>query len=271
MKSICFPQIKDLQPRKQRFVIPSPNRHGIYELGPFTDNAYGIGDLLMLTPLARALGKRAVILLPEFLEPKSCLFHNLCQIKFTDNYPVFPFPGMSCHIAEHLLKMFGLFGFDPIPRIDIDLDKAKEARELLDGYPNPVAFCPTCSRTWSHVRQRPPIFWKPVIDELRKRYDVLQFGFDDYPLLPGAIRFPFVPLDLLGPVYHLIGNYVGVHTGDYHLMIACGGRVVVAEPDPMPDVGHNIHWNYHTIPKRVQYAKLSHPSTVIKSIKDLGL
>lgn len=260
-----------LPPRTQRFVSLRPNRQGIYELGPFTDNAYGVGDLLMITPTARALGKKAVMLLPSFLENRACLFHDLCPIRFTEDYPVFPFRCTPDLISIQVLRMFNLPHADPIPKINVQPEQVSKAREVLKGFQNPIAFCPTCSRTWSHVRQRAPTFWQPIVEELQKRYTIAQFGFDDYPLVPGAVRVPFLPLATLAAAYQIIGNYVGVHTGDYHLMVACGGRAIVAEPDPMPDAGHSVHWNYLSIPQRVQYGKLSHPSTMLRAIKTLGL
>ena len=271
MNGICFPELPDILPKCQRKVSLKPDQEGRYELGPFLDNATGIGDLLMITPVAKALRDKATVVLGRSLTSKACLFHGVCPIRFSSDYPIFPFRCTDELISLQLLKMFRLEHLDPIPRIEVPDELLTEARDLLEPYDNPIAFCPTSSRASSHSRQRPPSFWQAVLPELRKRYTILQFGFEDYPLLPGAVRFPFVALDALCAVYKLIGRYIGAHTGDHHLMIAVGGRAVVAEPDPMPDTGHDIHWNYRTIPKRIQYGKLSHPSTVINAVHKLGL
>lgn len=211
------------------------------------------------------------MVLPESVKQKAFLFHDLCPVRFSSNHPVFPFKCTDELISIQLLRMFQLGKCDPIPRI-VPSDKSiAEATLMLKPYANPIAFCPTSSRTHAHTRQRPPSFWDAVLPELKDRFAILQFGFDEYPLVRSAIRFPFVTLEILAAVYHLIGKYIGVHTGDHHLMIAAGGKAVVAEPDPMPDAGHDIHWNYHTIPNRIQYGKLSNPASVIRAIRKLGV
>ncbi len=258
-------KLPDLKPT-MRPVINRPNREGLIELGPCAD-AYGLGDTLTITPLATVLGKKAVMLMPEKMRGLSFIFNGLCQLRFTDNYPIFPWLGGK-HAAAQKLSAFGFHATSPIPAIKLRPEAIEKAKVLLQGFPSPVAFCPTCSRTWEHVRQRPPLFWKPIIAELSKRYTVCQFGRLEYPLVEGAARMPFAEVETLAAMYHLIGNLVSVNTGDYHLMLAVGGRCVVVEPEPLPN-GHAISWDYQT--PRIVYAKLSHPQTVLDAIKKLPL
>lgn len=260
--SVTLPKIT---PETMRPVSTQPNRNGVIELGP-CNGAGGVGDTLMLTPLARALGKRAVMILPSSMERMKFLFRNLCPVQISDNHPVSMW---QKDILQSIgfLRMFQLGGQDPIPRIDLDPDAIKAAREGLASIRSPLAFCPTCSRHWSHVRQRPPLFWRPIIAELSKRFTVLQFGLKDYPDVPGTRRMPFVSLEHLAATYHLIGNYVGVNTGDHHLMLSVGGRAIVAEADPF----HEWRcWTYNS-PQRIQYGKLSNPKTVLEAIQKLPL
>lgn len=248
-----------------RVVSPTRNREGLFELGPCVD-APGLGDTLCITPLAAALGNKAVMLLPKSMEHFAFLFHELCPVRIVDSPPVFPWK--TKHASKQKLDMFGLSGVSPLPVVKLRPEIIQQGRAALAGICNPIAFTPTCSKGWEHIRQRPARFWEPVVAELSKRFSVCQFGRRDYPTVPGARRMPFVNLELLAGIYHHLGNYVGVNTGDYHLMLAVGGRCVIAEPDPMPSYQAQIWW-YDT--PRVVYGKLSHPSTVLEAIKRLPL
>lgn len=247
-----------------RLVSPIPNREGLIELGP-CDGAFGLGDTLTITPLAAALGKRAVMLLDPKMAHLQFLFRELCPTRFSEKYPVFTWKPASA--IKQKLAIFGITGSDlPIVRLRPEL--LPKAREMLAGIPNPLAFCPTCSKAWEHIRQRPFLFWKPIIKELSQRYTVCQFGRTDYPTLEGVRRMPFVDLELLAAMYQVIGNYCGVDTGDYHLMLAVGGRCVVADADPMPMFQAKL-WGYQS--PKVEYGKLSHPGTVLAAIERMGL
>lgn len=250
-----------------RAVRNIPNREGVYELGPCTDGAHGLGDTLTITPLAGALGKKAVMLMPPHMARLKFLFRDLCPVQITDNYPEFPWKATG-HAAKQKLEMFGLLATSPIPKIHVSFESIRRAKALLRAYPSPLAFCPTCSHAWEHVRQRPPVFWKPIVPHLAKRFTVLQFGRKEYPDVPGCVRAPFVDLETLAAVYYLIGNYVGVNTGDHHLMIAVGGRAVVAEPDP--PIGNHAEWWTYDSP-RIRYGKLSNPKTMLNAIEELSL
>lgn len=248
-----------------KLVTPIPNRDGIFELGPCM-GGYGLGDTLSITPLASGLGQRAMILFPKGMEYLLFLFRDLCPARIAKEFPVFQWrQGQAC---KQKLDLFGLAKIEPLPVIKLDPDLIPKARAILAGYPSPIAFCPTCSKGWDHIRQRPYNFWVPVVRELAKRFTVCQFGRTDYPTVSGAKRMPFVDLPTLAACYHLIGNYVGVNTGDYHLMLAVGGRCVVADSDPLHPY-QKVLWWFDT--PRVRYAKLSHPSTVLQAMKELPL
>lgn len=248
-----------------RYVTTKPNREGLIELGP-CDSGFALGDTLTITPLAAALGSKAVMCLPEQLEKFAFLFRGLCQVRITENHPFFRWTRGNA--AAQKLSMFSFHEKSPLPQINVSLDAIARGKEMLNGMPNPIAFVPTCSRHWDHIRQRPYNFWKPVVAELAQRYTVCQFGLPDYPTVPQARRMPFIDLETLAGVYHTICNYVGVDTGDYHLMIAVGGRCIVAEPEPMPKI-QSDYWLFKT--DRIIYAKLSHPQTVLDAIKQMGL
>jgi hypothetical protein len=242
-----------------------PNREGLLELGP-CESGPGLGDMLTITPLAEALGDKAVMILPPNLAHLEFVFAGLCHVKISKDYPEFQW--VRGNAATQKLAKFNLHTHSPLPVIRCSMESIQKANEYLRGIPNPIAFVPTCSAHWAHVRQRPFVYWRPVVEELRKRYTVCQFGRKEYETLPGARRMPWVDLETLAAIYHQIQNYVGVDTGDYHLMIAVGGRCVVAEPEPMPPEQADM-WTYKT--PRIVYGKLNHPQTMLDAIKRMGL
>lgn len=246
-----------------RVVSSIPNSAGLYELGP-CDKADGLGDTLTITPVAAALGGKAVMLLPPKLAHFAFLFAGHCPVRISEDHPVFPWK--SKPIIGQKLEVFGLHAANQLPVINVSPEVIIQARGIIGRYNNPIAFCPTCSRHWSHMRQRPPRYWEPVVRDLAKRWTVCQFGWPEYPLLDGARRMDFISLEILAGMYHLIGNYVGVDTGDHHLMLSVGGRCVTAEPDPLPPT--SLLWRYKT--PRVVYAKLSHSSTALDGVNQIG-
>lgn len=248
-----------------RTVTTTPNRQGVIELGP-CDHGFALGDTLTITPLAEALGNRAVMLLPKHMEKFAFLFNNLCPVKITENYPIFQWARGNA--AAQKLAMFGFKTHSPLAKIKLSVDVIERGKKLMQGTSNPIAFVPTCSAHWEHVRQRPSTFWKPVVKHLSQRYTVCQFGRKEYPTLEGVKRMPYVDLETLAGIYHNIFNYVGVDTGDYHLMIAVGGRAVVAEPAPMPKIQADF-WLYDS--PRIAYGTLNHPQTIIEAIQKIGL
>lgn len=250
-----------------RYVTNIPNRAGLIELGP-CEGAFALGDTLSITPVAAALGKRAIMLMPKAMAHLRFLFRELCPVGFTENYPLFRWTFEQNAVAQKL-RIFGLASSSPLPIVHPDPVKLKKVKPMLSGMPCPIAFSPTCSKHWSHIRQRPSKFWEPIVLKLAQRFTVCQFGFSDYPTVSGAKRMPFVDLEELACLYHLIGNYVGTDTGDYHLMLAVGGRCIVAEPDPIPPMQERL-WVYDA-PTRLQYGKLSSPKSVLEAAERLPL
>lgn len=247
-----------------RVISRIPNKQGLIELGP-CDHGFAMGDTLTITPLAAALGQRAVMLMPRAMERFAFFFNGLCPVRITDNYPLFPWARGNAGVQK--LAMFGFHTHSPLARINLSPEVAARGREFVRAWQNPIAFVPTCSAHWGYIRQRPAPFWVPVVKRLAQRYTVCQFGRRDYPDVPGARRMPFVDLETLAGAYQQMAKYIGVDTGDYHLMIAVGGRCAVAEPEPMPRIQADF-WLYES--PRIEYAKLSSAGTVLEAVERLG-
>lgn len=238
------------KPPTVRRVVNRPNARGEVELGPMKE-APGMGDTLTVTPCAERI-PNAVMLLPKELEHWGPLFDGLCPWRITDNYPVFPFCA-SRPVVESNLEICGFHAPGALPVVKVTPDESAQAKHELANVFNPIALVPTCRRAWMHLRAQKVNFWPPVVSELAKTHTVLQFGYEDFPLLPGAKRMAWKGVRRLAALYKEIGQMVSLNTGDYHLMLAVGGRCVIVEK-PEREMPNNASiWKYNR-PDRVRYA-----------------
>lgn len=231
----------------RRYVNPAPDRANEIELGP-SEDAYGLGDTLMVIPSAKAL-PNAVMCLPPFLKKYAFLFNGACRVRITDDFPVFPYIGGKL-ASQSKLEFFGLHS-DTVPSVQPTSDAIDKAKVFLSRFKHPLAFVPCCAKEWSHVREAPVQFWKEVISAVKDRFDVLQFGRSDYEVIEGTARMPWLSLEDVAAIYSVIGRYMGVNTGDYHLMIAVGGMAVVAEAKSQHGFDARV-WQYPNL-QRVSY------------------
>jgi len=215
----------------RRYVIPIPDPNGWYDLGP-RENAHNMGDTLSLTPLIRELKGKAILNLPPSMEKIAPLFTDLCPVRFTEDYPVFRHysDGGKWHMAEWPLRLFKKWPSDTLPVVRITDDEKVWALNLLKDHGETIAFCPTCNQEWSHIRQRPKEYWEPFIDALKLGYTVLQFGLQVFPLVGKVKDFRKFTIRQMAALYSVIGRYIGVDTGDYHLMLAVGGKTLTLIP-----------------------------------------
>lgn len=230
----------------RRYVTTVPDANGMAELGP-CEGAWGIGDTLTITPLVEALRGKAILKMPVAMSHLAPLFTKICPVLFTDDYPVFKHESHDgvWHMAESKLRAFGKWPSPIEPTIRITAEETQWARKEL-GDINPIAFVPTCKPEWAHIRQRPPEFWKDYIDLLRSKFTVLQFGLRDYP--PLTSRLVGYSIRQIAALYSVIGRYIGVDTGDVHMMLGVGGKALVFNPPAT--VGHEpVEWEYRNCPR----------------------
>jgi len=224
------------------------------ELGP-CDRAHGLGDMISIIPLAANL-PNCVMCLPPRLVKYAFLFDGICSVKITEDHPIFLYEtGMNA--AQYKLNIFGLKNISPIPRIHIKPIPCDEPT---------IVFVPTCKPVWQTIRSKPPEFWEPYIKIISQKYKVMQFGLPDYPLIPGAIRAPWIGLQDLAKVYAGVGKYFGVDTGDYHLMIAVGGRALVVQSESVHGYDRSV-WSYPQT-QYIKYTSFSQPKDIIQKVKE---
>jgi ADP-heptose:LPS heptosyltransferase len=231
----------------RRYVTTIPDANGVFELGPCA-GAWGIGDTLTITPLVEALEGNVILKLPVALAHLAPLFTDLCPVFFTEDYPVFRHESnnQTWHMAESKLRLFGQWSRPIEPVIRITDEEKEWAADHLEGIKNPIAFVPTCKPEWAHIRQQIPEFWKDYIDLLKTKFSVLQFGLDDYATL--SHRMTGYSIRQIAALYSQIRQYIGVDTGDVHMMLGVGGKALVFNPPAM--IGHvPAEWEYRSCPQ----------------------
>jgi hypothetical protein len=227
----------------RRHVTTTPNADGLIELGPQAD-ASGLGDTLAITPLAKRLGSRAVMLLTSEMERFAPLFEGLCATRVVADPPVFP--DVGARFVDSKLVMFGFNDFEPervTPVVALtELERRWAAMHLAGKLSKrklpPVVLHTSCAARWAHQRSRPVEWWGPVREALAKRFTVLEYDAK-------------VPLRRLAAVLERVGRYCGVNTGVWHLAMAVGCRCVCVDADACEGYDPAL-WRYD-LPERVDY------------------
>jgi hypothetical protein len=201
-----------------------------------TFDAGGLGDHLLFTPVCKHK-KDLTVLIHKNYKRFSFLFENLCkEIIIVDTFPGCRHVLGDGLFVDRFLRYYDLYGKDNIPYIEF---KGSEALNIivdsvLRKYKKPIVFKPNCSGRWKHFRQYPSDFWVDKLLKLKEDgYDILSFGISENYTYCNNVDEHFLDLDvqLLSVFYRKIGKYIGVNTGDEHLMLAVGGCAVVYEPN----------------------------------------
>lgn len=212
----------------------------------------GIGDNLIFTPIFKKIKNATIEMLDH---PKcrnvSCLFDGMANVVFTDKPRGCPEKDITGHIAQNKLDGLGITDVNCIPwTIVEDFNYALAAYSLKDYYVGKpfLAFVADNNGSkdpsdWqAHHRLFPK--WQEILDLLSERYTILQFGLSSsYTKFNNVRPILDVPLKKLAAIYKYIGAYVGIDTGDYHLMLAVGGISHVLVPPPSPFYSHR-QWHY---------------------------
>lgn len=224
------------------------------------NNCPGLGDSLTFTPLVRT-NKKIKIILPNTEQAKriSKIYDNLFDVEFKQNVSN-SLPGdiHGIHVAKGRLIQLGFPDLDYTPIIKLSAEEIKKGYEIIKKYTNPIAIVinPSNKDPISLTHSSRSInrkvnregFWEKIVETLKQNnYTPIQFGissnFDkikniDNILLDLSIRD-------LAAVYYNIKKYVGVNTGDYHLMLAVGGKTTVFYPEFLEDGIPYPAWQWH--------------------------
>jgi hypothetical protein len=208
----------------------------------------GLGDALLLTSVCRhAQNKKITINLKPACKKFAFLFQEIAdKIIFTEN-PVETIGVGGGHFARRKCRLVGYDDKDYLPYIKFNnKEYDEEINEILSKFKNPIILKTGCSKQWKHVRQFPIKYWQDYFTN--KSYNFIQFELSDNFLpYPGAIHFLDAPLEKQAAYYKAVKRYIGVDTGDLHLMLALGGHVEAHVPPNIHEYKHN-EWHYESGP-----------------------
>jgi len=211
-----------------------------------TGQSTGMGDILLLTTICKHIPNCTVELHPA-AEKYSRFFKDQCKEVVIKDHP-FDLPNMGGgHYAQAKMTGIGLGDGCYLPHIEISKEELERGEELIKDYDNPLVFKSGCAAAWKHIREAPKGFWEPILEELGETYTLLHFGVsDNFIEFPGLVNIidPSIP-DLIC-YYAAIKKYLGVDTGDSHLMLACGGSTMVYSPPTSIDY-NRVRWRYDSL------------------------
>lgn len=216
-----------------------------------------LGDNLGLTPLCAATACRVHLYDDAGCRGIAPIFAGLAEVVFDNGFPDGPGPVSNdpTHILapttmRHLVH-YGL-GEVPLPAIPfmpLTVDETRRAAEFVSRYPNPCII--KCSPQVTDQRT-PPLDLMARIVAANPLVTFLQFGlskdhakfnFADVTA-PGIHLFYDLPIREQAAIYAAVGRYIGPDTGDYHLMLAVGGRADVLVPPDSPTYPYRFfHYN----------------------------
>ena len=222
-----------------------------------------LGDTLWVTPLARYIpfGEMMVQMLGHDARSRATapILDGLCPVEWvekTEETPKFPFRG---HVTQRILAAYGFRDKPSIPRVVMRPDEIQWAIEYLrglgcgahtiaitnhnSGSGDPTNYRAHYVRPPSNVIKTLARFW------MAAGYKVVQFGpaptfhdKDPFDPIPNAIQVRGLSVRQLAACYHVIGRFIGGDSGDYHLMLAVGGKVACLVPSHNEQLGY-YHWD----------------------------
>ncbi len=226
-----------------------------------------LGDTLWLTPLARYEPDLTVWMRGD--DAKACsvapILDGLCKVRLEPNPPETRKAPIRAHVTQQILAAYGHGGKPSVPRVILKGDEIAWAiaylRKALGGKQQVgkvIALVNHCSGSAdptnyraSYVRGNPAAFASIARFWLGAGYKVLQFGPapgfytpDVFTSIEGAIPVRGLSVRELAAVYHVIGKLISLDTGDYHLMLAVGGKVACLVPPHSDQMGYR-HWDLH--------------------------
>ena len=216
-----------------------------------------------MTPLARYLppGEMVVQMLGHDARSRATapILEGLCPVEWvekTEETPKFPFRG---HVTQRILAAYGFRDKPSIPRVVMRPDEIQWAIGYLKGLGcgaktiaitnhnsgsgDPTNYRAHYVRPSSEVIKTLARFW------MAAGYKVVQFGpaptfhdKDPFDPIPNTIQVRGLSVRQLAACYHVIGKMIGQDSGDYHLMLAVGGKVACLVPRHNEQFGY-CHWD----------------------------
>jgi hypothetical protein len=203
----------------------------------------GLGDVLTYTAICRHLQDSLIYLKNEKYK---FLFNNLCKeiIVGINNDYILNGIGVG-HYTKQKLRLFNIETDDILPKIYINEEKVLLYKNILAKYDNPIIFVSNCSIAWKHLREfKDTNLVQKYLNKLSKEHTILHFGVsNNFTKFKNTIDYVDLPLEDIAVYYSIVKKYIGIDTGDYHLMLAVGGNAEVYVPNQTNDYMYE-NWHY---------------------------
>lgn len=198
--------------------------------------AGGLGDYLILTSVCKYRDD-VVILIPKEKSRFAFLFRGIAKVKIVDRLP----PQLECNgnggdgTWLHRKLIYAGVCIDErgkLPEIKISDFMLDIAYDYLRNKDIKHIFVPCCSKRWAFARQpKDGKYWTNFLD-VNNLNQYLLTGVSDNMIRENAFNNKLVDcdLELQAAIYKVVGSYIGVDTGDRHLMTAVGGNCEVHYP-----------------------------------------
>ncbi len=252
-----------------------------------------LGDNLSLTPMMNAVPCRIHLVNDALVYNIAPIFYGLGEIVFDNatkdeqGRPVeakaTPESNIIGPISAKILHAFRHPFASAIPKIKLLPEEIVWAKEFLGtwNYKNPCAFKAYVQDPKS-VRNPQLEIMQAIVDK-NPDTTFINFGFSK-----GSKKYNGVNREIKNIVeindltvrqhaacYHVIGRYIGPDTGDYHLMLAAGGKCDVLVPQTCFEYDyyrfHYTEESWKNEGPRVQYFNFTYPLNHQYSIIGLSL
>ncbi len=230
-----------------------------------TTSVFGgnLGDTLWVSSLARYINKDALVVQMRSGDSKARatapILDGLARVEWIDNPAETPRAQIRAHVTQQILTRYHLGGRPSVPRVLFKPEEIQWAIGFLkDKGLNPartVAFTNHNSANGDPTNYRAQYVRPPseTIKTLARFWGgqnkIVQFGpeqgyytHDPFESIPNAVEIRGLTVRQLAACYHVIGKLVSGDSGDYHLMLAVGGRAAVLVPPHSDQMGYR-HWD----------------------------
>ena len=232
-----------------------------------------LGDNLSLTPLMRQTPCRVHLYDDAAVRSIAPIFDSLCEVVFDNTGPIAsPEAFVRGPHSKKTLTYFGYPNASAIPKIILTEKEISWAKRYVEDLQIENG-CIIKSSTQQINYRTPP---QELIQDIVYSNPSIQFltsglskkhpknNFSNTPIDHVMTMWDY-PIRSLAAIYSIIGRYIGPDTGDYHLMLAVGGKADVLVPKSVWSYRHeDFHYNeecWLDEPIRLKYHDWSLPIT----------
>lgn len=208
-----------------------------------------VGDFLNFTPIMDVTLTRLVLEDNERNHRISTLGIGLGLISFLPSFPhhtEWSVPGRDIiYWPRRLLDAYGFNHSSCLPKVKLSVEEIQTGHHIVSSYKNPVAIRDI--QGYNVERNAPPGLMQKIVDD-NPNVTFLSFGVSaqhsakpyQVSILKNVVVLDDLPLRIVAACYYWIRRYVGVDTGNYHLMLSVGGRCDVWVPPVGNPQGYHL-------------------------------